>query len=83
MGLFCLEVNQTVSVFVPLLQADARRKKQVVTETEREHIMNGKLDDLVEHQRRMDEERDAQVSGMSMAIKFNGSFVQEGREVII
>ncbi len=44
------------------LQAEAKKKKQVVTDLEREHAMNGKLDDLVEHQRRMDEERDAQVT---------------------
>lgn len=43
------------------LKAEAKKKKQVVTEIEREHVMNGKMDDLVEHQRRVDEERDAQV----------------------
>ena len=44
-----------------LLQAEAKKKKQVVTDLEREQVMNGKLDDLVEHQLRMDAEKDAQV----------------------
>lgn len=38
----------------------------MVTDVEREHVMNGNLDDLVEHQRRMDEERDAQVLYVGM-----------------
>jgi hypothetical protein len=44
-----------------LLKAEAKRKKQVVTELEREQVMNGNLADLMEHQKRIDEERDAQV----------------------
>ena len=32
-----------------------------MTDIEREHVMNGNLDDLIKQQQRMDEERDAQV----------------------
>ena len=51
-----------------LSQAEAKKKKQVVTDLERQHVMNGKLDDLVEHQRRMDEERDAQVCTLGQCV---------------
>ena len=51
----------------------------MVTEIEREHVMNGKLDDLVEHQRRMDEERDAQVlkEGVNKEAVISSLFIVE------
>lgn len=33
-----------------------------MTDIEREHVMSGKLDQLVEEQRRIDEEKDAEVT---------------------
>ena len=34
-----------------------------MTDLEREHVMSGNLDQLVEEQRRIDEEKDAEVRG--------------------
>ena len=44
-----------------LLQVEARKSRQVVTDAERDYAMSGKFDQLVEEQRRIDEERDAEV----------------------
>ena len=55
--LFCL-----LSVCGQLLvQVEARRSRQVVTDAERDYAMSGNFDQLVEEQRRIDEERDAEV----------------------
>ena len=43
------------------MQAEARKSRQVVTEVERDFALSGKFDQLVEEQRRIDEERDAEV----------------------
>ena len=40
-----------------------KKQQQVVTELEREHVMSGNLDQLVEEQRRIDAEKDAEVRG--------------------
>ena len=45
----------------PILQSAAQAKKQMVTEAERELLRSGKFDELVEEQRRIDAERDAEV----------------------
>ena len=44
-----------------ILQSAAQAKKQMVTEAERELLRSGKFDELVEEQRRIDAERDAEV----------------------
>ncbi len=40
----------------------------MVTELEKEHAMNGNFNQLVEHQRKIDEERDAQVMGYPYSV---------------
>ena len=45
----------------PLLQEILRRGQQVVTEQEREHVMSGNLGQLVDEQKRIDMEREAEV----------------------
>ena len=45
------------------VQSAVRKQQQVVTELEREHVMSGNLDQLVEEQRRIDAEKDAEVRG--------------------
>ena len=40
------------------IQNAATSRDQVVTATEKEHVMSGNLDRLVEEQRRLDDERD-------------------------
>ena len=44
-----------------LVQVEARRSRQVVTDAERDYAMSGNFDQLIEEQRRIDEERDAEV----------------------
>lgn len=44
----------------------------MVTEIEREHVMNGSLNDLVEHQHRMDAERDSQVCRVFIVVTIKG-----------
>ena len=44
-----------------LIQVEARRSRQMVTDAERDYAMSGNFDQLVEEQRRIDEERDAEV----------------------
>ena len=46
---------------VDISQSVVRAKKQMVTEAERELLRSGKFDELVEKQRRIDAERDAEV----------------------
>lgn len=43
------------------VQSAVKKQQQVVTELEREHVMSGNLDQLVEEQRRIDAEKDAEV----------------------
>ena len=50
-------------IWCVLLQGVATGRQQVVTDLEREHVMSGNLDQLVEEQRRIDEEKDAEVRG--------------------
>jgi len=45
------------------VQSAVKKQQQVVTELEREHVMSGNLDQLVEEQRRIDAEKDAEVRG--------------------
>ena len=40
-----------------------------MTDLEKEHMMNGEYNELVEHQRRLDEERDAQVRLFSVLLE--------------
>lgn len=49
-------------MFLVVIQSEARRSRQVVTEVERDYVMSGKFDQLAEEQRRRDEERDAEVN---------------------
>ena len=51
----------TCALYIHAPQSATRAKKQVVTETERELLRTGKFDLLVEEQRRIDAERDAEV----------------------
>ena len=51
-----------------LLQGAATGRQQVVTDLEREHVMSGNLDQLVEEQRRIDEEKDAEVRGEGVRV---------------
>ena len=55
-----------VCTFVYLLyyaaQSEAKRSRQVVTDAERDYAMSGKFDQLLEEQRRIDAERDAEVN---------------------
>ena len=55
-----------VCTFVYLLhyaaQSEAKRSRQVVTDAERDYAMSGKFDQLLEEQRRIDAERDAEVT---------------------
>ena len=48
-------------IWCVFLQGAAAGRQQVVTDLEREHVMSGNLDQLVEEQRRIDEEKDAEV----------------------
>lgn len=45
----------------PNSQIEERRSRQVVTDVERDYAMSGKFDELLEEQRRIDQERDAEV----------------------
>lgn len=47
-------------------QSAVRAKKQMVTEAEREMLRSGKFDELVEEQRRIDAEKDAEVHVYTM-----------------
>ena len=50
-----------IMLLCAVFQVNARRSRQVVTEVERDYAMSGKFDQLVEEQRRIDAERDAEV----------------------
>ena len=59
----CIILCENAHVGLPfILQSAARTQKQMVTEAERELLRSGKFDELVEEQRRMDAERDAEVN---------------------
>ena len=51
-----------------------------MTDVEREHVMSGNLDQLVEEQRRIDEEKDAEVRGEGVRV-WRGQEGGKGREV--
>ena len=51
-----------------ILQGTVAGRQQVVTDVEREHVMSGNLDQLVEEQRRIDEEKDAEVRGEGVRV---------------
>ena len=50
------------------MQGAATGRQQVVTDVEREHVMSGNLDQLVEEQRRIDKEKDAEVRGEGVRV---------------
>ena len=62
------------------MQDAATGRQQVVTDVEREHVMSGNLDQLVEEQRRRDEEKDAEVRGEGVRV-WKGQEGGKGGEV--
>ena len=49
-----------------------------MTDLEREHVMSGNLDQLVEEQRRIDEEKDAEVWGGCKGVEGTGGREWQG-----